>query len=197
MKIAVTGASGFVGSALTPFLTGGGHQVFPIRRSADWDPENGTINQLALEGMAAVVHLAGENIAQGRWTAAKKARIRDSQVKGTKFLSESLLKLKRPPQVLVSASAIGYYGDRGDEVLGEESPAGTGFLPEVCRQWEGATDPATRGGIRVVHLRTGIVFSGKGGALGQMLVPFKLGVGGKIGSGKQYWSWISIDDLCG
>jgi len=196
MKIAVTGSSGLVGSALKPFLTGAGHQVFPIRRPADWDPENGTINGLALEGMDAVVHLAGENIAAGRWTAARKARIRDSRVKGTKLLSESLLKLKTPPPVLVSASAMGYYGDRGDEVLREESPAGTGFLPEVCRQWEAATDAATRGGIRVVHLRTGLILSSQGGALGQMRLPFKLGAGGKIGSGKQYWSWISMDDLC-
>jgi len=196
MKIAVTGSTGLVGSALTPFLTDGGHQVFQLRRPAHWDPDNGTINRLVLEGMDAVVHLAGENIAAGRWTAAKKARIRDSRVKGTKLLSESLSTLNRPPQVLVSASAIGYYGHRGNEVLREESPAGTGFLPEVCRQWEAATDPATRGGIRVVHVRTGLVLSSKGGALDKMLLPFKLGVGGKIGSGNQYWSWISLNDLC-
>jgi hypothetical protein len=146
--------------------------------------------------MDAVVHLAGENIAGGRWTAAQKARIRDSRVTGTRLLSESLPKLSRPPRVLVSASATGYYGNRGSEVLREESPPGTGFLSDVCREWEAATDPASRGGIRVVHIRTGLVLSSRGGALEKMLMPFKLGVGGKIGSGNQYWSWISIDDLC-
>src|SRR6266566_4624603 len=146
--------------------------------------------------MNAVVHLAGENIAGGRWTAARKERILNSRVKGTKLIAETLGNLPQPPQVLVSASAIGYYGDRGSELLREQSPPGTGFLPDVCRQWEAATDAATRKGIRVVHLRTGIVLSGKGGALRKMLLPFKLGVGGKIGSGEQYWSWISIDDHC-
>ena len=197
MKIAMTGSTGLVGSALVPLLESNGHQVLRMRRPGHWDPEKGTIDKSVLEGVEAVINLAGESIAGSRWTAAKKARIRDSRVKGTKLLSESLAKLNRQPQVLVSSSAIGYYGDRGSEVLREESPPGKGFLPDVCRQWEAATDPATRAGIRVVHVRTGLVLSGKGGALRQMLLPFKLGVGGKIGSGRQYWSWISLDDLCG
>ena len=196
MKIAITGSTGLVGSALVPLLTAGGHQVLPLRRPGHWDPERGTIDKTVLEGVDAVINLAGENIAAGRWTNAQKAKIRDSRVKGTKLISETIAKLERRPQVMVSASATGYYGDRGSEVLREDSPPGTGFLPDVCRQWEAATDPAARAGIRVVHVRTGLVLSGKGGALGKMLLPFKMGVGGVIGSGKQYWSWISLDDLC-
>lgn len=202
MRILVSGSTGLVGSDLVLFLTNAGHQVSRLVRSGNssgsvrWDPETGTIDRSGLEGIDAVVHLAGENIAAGRWTAAKKARIRDSRVKGTRLLSESIAGMARPPRVLVSASAIGYYGDRGDEVLREESPPGSGFLPEVCRQWEAATNPATRKGIRVVHLRTGLVLSGKGGALAKMLLPFKMGVGGKIGSGRQYMSWITLDDHC-
>ena len=196
MKVAVTGSTGLVGSALIPLLESAGHEVVRLRRPAQWDPEKGTADPSAFGGVDAVVHLAGENIAGGRWTAARKERILNSRVKGTKLIAETLGNLPKPPQVLVSASAIGYYGDRGSELLREQSPPGTGFLPDVCRQWEAATDAATRKGIRVVHLRTGIVLSGKGGALRKMLLPFKLGVGGKIGSGEQYWSWISIDDHC-
>ncbi len=196
MKVAVTGSTGLVGSALIPLLESAGHEVVRLRRPAQWDPETGAADPSAFGGVDAVVHLAGENIAGGRWTAARKERILNSRVKGTKLIAETLGNLPQPPQVLVSASAIGYYGDRGSELLREQSPPGTGFLPDVCRQWEAATDAATRKGIRVVHLRTGIVLSGKGGALRKMLLPFKLGVGGKIGSGEQYWSWISIDDHC-
>ncbi len=196
MKVAVTGSTGLVGSALIPLLESAGHEVVRLRRPAQWDPEKGVADPSAFGGVDAVVHLAGENIAGGRWTAARKERILNSRVKGTKLIAETLGNLPKPPQVLVSASAIGYYGDRGSELLREQSPPGTGFLPDVCRQWEAATDAATRKGIRVVHLRTGIVLSGKGGALRKMLLPFKLGVGGKIGSGEQYWSWISIDDHC-
>ncbi len=191
-----------VGSALAPFLSGAGHDVCRLVRSAGlqgstrWNPDDGTIDRAGIEGCDAVVHLAGENIAGGRWTAARKARIRDSRVRGTRFLSETLAGMARPPRVLVSASAIGYYGDRGNELLFEGSGTGTGFLPDVCRQWEVATDPAMRKGIRVVQIRIGVVLSSKGGALGKMLLPFKMGVGGKVGSGEQYMSWITLSDLC-
>ena len=196
MRIAVTGSTGLIGSALVPWLTNGGHEVIRMRRPADWDPDAGTVHSSVLNGVSAVVHLAGENIAAGRWTASRKTRIRDSRIKGTTLIAETLGKLEKPPQVLVSASAIGYYGDRGREVLPEDSSPGNGFLVDVCRQWEGATDAATRKGIRVVYLRTGIVLSEKGGALQKMLLPFKFGLGGKVGSGNQFWSWISLDDVC-
>jgi uncharacterized protein len=196
MKIAVTGATGLVGSALLSSLNKAGHDVIALRRPTHWNPDDGTVDPAVFQGVEAVIHLAGENIAAGRWTAAKKARIRDSRVKGTKLISDTLARLERPPAVLVSMSAIGYYGDRGDEVLNEESGPGRGFLADVCRQWEAATDSATRKGIRVVHPRTGLVLSKKGGALEKIVLPFKFGVGGKIGSGKQYMSWITLDDLC-
>ena len=196
MKIAVTGSTGLVGSALVPFFKEAGHEVFSLLRPTHWNPETGFIDPAAFDGVEGVIHLAGENIASGRWTASKKARIRDSRVKGTKLISDSLAKLDKPPKVLVSLSAVGYYGNRADEVLREESGPGRGFLADVCRQWEAATDSATRKGIRVVHPRTGLVLSRKGGALEKIILPFKFGVGGKIGSGKQYWSWITLDDLC-
>lgn len=196
MKIVVTGASGLIGSALVPSLVSSGHQVIGLRRPADWDPERRTIDVSVFDSVDAVIHLAGESIAGGRWTAARKSRIRESRVKGTRLIAEALAGMDRPPDVLVSASAIGYYGDRGSEVLHEDSAAGNGFLADVCRQWESATDSATRKGIRVVHLRTGLVLSKTGGALPKMLTPFKLGVGGRIGSGHQYWSWISLQDVC-
>ncbi len=205
MKVLVSGASGLVGSALVPFLTAGGHRVTRLVRSQPrpgvaeihWDPAAGVQDLRSLEGMDAVVHLAGENIASGRWTAARKARIRDSRVTGTSTLCETLTRLAQPPKVLVSASAIGYYGDRGAEPLWENSAFGTGFLPEVCRVWEEATQPAVHKGIRVVLLRIGIVLSPAGGALAKLLFPFKLGLGGIIGSGKQYMSWIALDDVAG
>ena len=196
MKIAVTGATGLVGSALLPLLTKQGHDVVKMARPSQWDPERGTVEATALTGTDAMVHLAAENIAAGRWTSAQKSRIRDSRTGGTKLIADNLARLQKPPQVLISASAIGYYGDRGGELLREDSAAGTGFLADVCRQWEAATDSATRKGIRVVHLRIGVVLSPRGGALQKMLFPFKMGIGGKIGSGKQYWSWIALDDLC-
>src|SRR2546427_5172036 len=195
MKIAITGSTGLVGSALVPLLTRAGHDVLSLARPSQWNPEKGTVDQKAVDGIDALIHLAGENIAAGRWTAAQKARIRDSRVKGTRLIAEAIAKMQKLPQVMISASAIGYYGDRGSEILREDSAPGKGFLPDVCRQWEGATDPATRKGIRVVHLRTGVVLSKNGGALQKMLFPFKAGIGGKIGSGRQYWSWISIDDV--
>jgi hypothetical protein len=150
-----------------------------------------------VEAPDAFVHLAGENIAAGRWTAARKARIRDSRVKVTRRLCESLARLSQPPKVVVSASAVGYYGDRSDEVLTEESPSGAGFLAQVCREWEAACGPAVQKGIRVVNLRTGMVLSAAGGMLPRILPPFRMGLGGRIGSGRQYMSWIALDDLVG
>jgi uncharacterized protein (TIGR01777 family) len=203
MKILVTGATGMIGTALIARLKKEGHDTARLVRSGPaagtdvlWDPNAGTINLAGLEGFDAVVHLAGESIASGRWTAARKERIRKSRVKGTRLLAESLVKLQHPPKVLVSSSAIGYYGDRGNTVLTEESSPGTGFLSDVCRLWEAATEPASQKGIRVVHVRTGIVLSTRGGALVAMLLPFRLGVGGKIGTGGQYMSWITITDQC-
>ena len=202
MKILVTGASGTVGSALVPFLTTGGHSVTRLVRAEPkpeevrWDPAAGQIDKAGLEGHDAVVHLAGESIA-GRWTATKKKKIRDSRVQGTRLLAEALSGLARPPKVLVCASALGYYGNRGEEKLREDSGAGSGFLAEVCQQWEAAAEPARQKGIRVANLRIGIILSSVGGALVQMLLPFKLGVGGKIGSGQQYWSWVAVDDVAG
>jgi uncharacterized protein len=201
MKILVTGARGLIGSALVPFLAAHGHEVSCVSRSAKdasalrWDPEQGTID--ALEGFDAVVHLAGESIAAGRWSARQKARILDSRVKGTRLIAETLARLRRPAQVLLSASAVGYYGDRGDEILREESASGQGFLSEVCRAWEQATEAAEKAGLRVVRFRIGMVLSARGGALAKMLLPFKAGLGGAIGSGRQWMSWIAIDDLIG
>lgn len=196
MKIVVTGATGLVGTALIPELRSAGHEIVLLRRPTDWNPDARFINTAAFGGSDAVVHLAGENIANGRWTAARRARIRDSRVKGTRLIADTLGGMADRPHVLISASAIGYYGDRGDEILREQSGSGTGFLSEVCREWESATDAATRKGIRVVHLRTGIVLSKDGGALPKMLLPFRFGLGGRIGSGNQYWSWISLHDVC-
>ena len=150
---------------------------------------------LDLEGIDAAVHLAGENIASSRWTPAQKAKIRESRVAGTRLLAETLSKLKTPPKTLVCASAIGFYGDRSDQRLNEDSPPGTGFLADTCREWEAAAKPAADRGIRVVHLRTGVVLASQGGALAKMLTPFRLGIAGIIGSGQQYMSWISLDDL--
>ena len=202
MNVLISGATGLIGSALIPELEAGGHEVTRLSRSRSgpgtirWDPSAGTIDG-DLEGTDAVVHLAGESIAQGRWNPEKKRRILESRVQGTLLLSEKVAALGVPPKVMVSTSAVGYYGDRGDEVLTEESPAGADFLAGVCREWEAAAEPARRGGIRVVHPRIGIVLSPKGGALGTTLPIFKLGGGGKIGSGDQWWSWIALDDVVG
>ena len=203
MRILVTGSSGLVGSALAPFLTTGGHSVTRLARQAEsahtgtisWSPQTGVADLGALEGLDAVVHLAGESIASGRWTPQKKAAIRDSRVQGTRLLCEALAKLKQPPKVLVSASAIGYYGDRGDERLWENSAYGQDFLAGVCRDWEAATAAAR--GIRVVNLRFGMVLSLAGGALAKMLPPFQLGAGGVMGDGRQYMSWVALDDAIG
>ncbi len=203
MKVLISGAKGFIGSALSRALQNEGHQLTSLTRKKStedfsdiyWNPEQGLLDQSRLEGFEAVIHLAGESIAEGRWTEEKKKRIRDSRVQGTTFLSESLARLQSPPQVFVTASAIGFYGDRGNEVLDESSSGGQGFLPEVCQAWENSTAAAKAKGIRTVHVRTGIVLGKEGGALKAMLIPFKLGVGGRLGDGQQYMSWIVREDL--
>lgn len=204
MKVLVSGASGLVGSALVAFLATGGHQVSRLVRRGPaaedeirWDPSGGTLDKQRIHGFDAVVHLAGENIASGRWNDSRKKRILDSRVESTRLLCETLAELDDRPQVFVCASAIGIYGHRGDEELTEESAPGDGFLPEVCQAWEDACEPVRAKGIRVVNLRTGVVLTPAGGALQKMLLPFKLGLGGIVGNGKQYWSWISLDDLIG
>ncbi|MBX3437919.1 MAG: TIGR01777 family oxidoreductase [Planctomycetaceae bacterium] len=203
--IAVSGAGGLIGSMLVEQLPTQGRSVIRLVRETprsaihevQWDTEGGLVNPTRLEGIFGVVHLAGENIAGGRWTEDRKRRIRESRVQGTETLCRNLALLHRKPKVLVCASAIGYYGDRGDEMLDESSPAGHGFLPGVCQEWEQATAPAAEAGIRVVNLRFGIVLSTAGGALEKMLTPFKMGAGGKVGSGKQYWSWVALADVVG
>jgi uncharacterized protein len=202
MNILLSGASGLIGSTLTPFLTTNGHQVVKLSRrsskgdgaTATWDPATGKIDLSQAGPLDAVVHLAGETIAQ-RWTPAAKARISESRIHGTRLLSEALARLPQPPRVLACASATGFYGHRGDEMLNEQSARGSGFLAEVCQAWEAATQPAAQKGIRVVNLRLGIVLSPVGGALGKMLPAFRLGLGGKLGGGQHYWSWIALDDV--
>lgn len=202
MKVLVTGSHGLIASALIPRLQGDGHTVTRLVRQSpgpgelQWDPEGGTIDRGGVEGHDAVVHLAGVGIGDHRWTAQHKRAVLDSRVKGTRLLSETIAGLEQKP-VLVSGSAVGYYGNRGDEQLTEASAPGDDFLAEICTQWEAATAAADAAGIRVVHLRTGIVLSKGGGAIKQMLTPFKLGVGGKLGSGRQWFSWIHIDDEVG
>jgi len=201
LRIIISGASGLIGAALSQFLATGGHDVRALVRRTPreseifWDPQAGTIDAAQLEGVDVVVHLAGENLAGGRWTAACKKRFVDSRVGPTTLLSKTLASLNRVPTVMVSASAIGFYGNRGDEPLTELSPPGEGFLPDLCQQWEAACQPATNAGIRVVHPRIGVVLSAKGGALAKMLPPFKFGGGGVIGSGQQVMSWIAHEDL--
>jgi len=203
LHVAITGARGLIGSALAWRLTDEGHRVSAlVRRTPQpgqipWNPEAGILNPEHLEGVDAVVHLAGENVG-ARWTPAKKTRIRNSRVQGTRLLSETLARLRRPAAVLISASAVGIYGNRKEEVLDEHSPLGDpkeDFLAAVGQDWEAAADPARTAGIRVVHPRLGLVLSPAGGALGRMLPPFRLGLGGQFGSGSQWMSWIVIDDV--
>lgn len=204
MRIVVSGSSGLIGGSLVPFLTTGGHSVTRLVRrdpgkgpTVRWDPVLGTIDQDGLEAHDAIVHLAGENIAGGRWTERSKKRIRDSRIDGTRLLCDAINRLRKPPKTLVCASAIGFYGDRGEELLDERFEAGTGFLADLCKDWEAITESVRPRGIRVVNVRFGIVLSPAGGALAKMLTPFKLGGGGALGSGRQYMSWIAIDDVVG
>jgi uncharacterized protein (TIGR01777 family) len=204
MKVVVTGSSGLIGSALVPFLTSGGHEVKRLvrrgPRSEDeirWDPSRGEIDGTALEGVDAVVHLSGENVAGGRWTDARKARIRDSRIDSTRALARALASLERRPKVLISASAIGHYGDRGEEWVSESSPPAADFLAQLAVDWEAAAEPAVAAGIRVAHPRFGLVLSPAGGALAKLLPPFRLGLGGVVGPGTQYMSWVAIDDVVG
>jgi uncharacterized protein (TIGR01777 family) len=203
--VAVTGASGLIGSALVRWLEADGHRVTRlVRRAAgpgeiSWDPENGRLESGQLEGLDAVIHLAGENVG-ARWTAARKRRIKSSRTRGTRLIAEAIARARRRPGMLVSASAMGIYGSRGDEVLTENSPVGDpalDFFAEVGREWEAAAEPARASGVRVIHPRFGLVLSPEGGALKKMLLPFRLGLGGRLGSGTQWMSWISIDDVVG
>ena len=203
MRVAITGSTGLVGSEVVSVLSAAGHEAVRLVRRAPapgekavrWNPAQGEVDVAGLEGFDAVIHLAGENVGSGRWTAVRKTAIRDSRVNGTRLLCDALAGLARPPKTLVCASAIGYYGDRGEELLTEESSPGTGFLAEVSREWEAASGSAARKGIRVVILRIGVVLSSNGGALSRMLPLFRAGLGGVIGGGSQYLSWVALDDL--
>jgi uncharacterized protein len=205
LRIAATGATGLVGSALRAFLSTGGHTVFRLVRPAKvavpedipWDPASASLEAARLEGLDAVIHLAGESIGSGRWTAARKERILASRVESTRLLAKTLATLGTPPRVLLCASAVGWYGDRGDEDLDDASGPGRGFLADVCREWEAAAAPAVDRGIRVVHLRFGVILSAAGGVLARMVPPFLVGAGGPAGSGRQQVSWISLDDVLG
>ncbi|MFN0205075.1 MAG: TIGR01777 family oxidoreductase [Planctomycetota bacterium] len=205
LRIGITGANGLVGSSLAAFLTTGGHTVIPITRPGrqkynylseriEWDPKAGKIESTKLEGFDAIIHLAGENIASRRWSTKQKEEIRRSRVEGTRFLTSEIIKLKNPPRVFVSASAIGIYANRGDEILTETSAPGLDFLSKVCQEWEAAAQPARDRGVRTVNLRFGVILAARDGALKKMLIPFLLGAGGRVGSGDQWMSWISLYD---
>ncbi|WP_339911670.1 TIGR01777 family oxidoreductase [Symmachiella dynata] len=203
MKVLVSGASGLVGGAVVQAFLDAGHDVSRlVRRRISvsendhfWDPAAGKLDPVALQGVDVMIHLGGDNIADGRWTPEKKERIRDSRVDSTRLLAETAAKLEHPPKTFLCASAIGFYGDRGNETLDEGSTPGTGYLPEVCQDWEAACQPARDKGIRVVNLRFGMILSPDGGPLAKMLTPFKMGVGGKVGTGEQYYSWVSLHDV--
>lgn len=208
MNVLVSGGTGFIGSALSRCLSAEGHEVSlltrrallpaaPARHVFHWDPPARRIDGSAFAGMGAVVHLAGESLAEGRWSEARKRRIVDSRVGTTRLLAEAIADRATPPRVLVSASAVGYYGSRGEELLTEESAPGGGFLAELCREWEAAVAPASARGVRVVLVRIGVVLGPGGGALAKMLLPFRLGLGGPLGNGRQWMSWVALDDLLG
>jgi uncharacterized protein (TIGR01777 family) len=205
LDVAIAGASGLIGRNLTAFLSTGGHQVRrlvrrqpqPGAREIYWNPRLGDLNPADLGGLDAVVHLSGRNLAAWRWTPEIKRQIEYSRVASTHFLCETLAQMPRPPRTLICASAIGYYGDRGDELVDEAATPGTGFLAELCERWEAATEPARDAGIRVVNLRTGLVLTSAGGLLRNMLLPFRLGLGGQLGDGRQVMSWIGLDDMLG
>lgn len=205
MKILVSGSTGFVGTALVKFLKRQGHNVIRLVRRREntdeaqigWDIRRGQLDPASLEGIDAVIHLAGESIAGGRWSEERKRRILESRVKGTRLLAETLANMENPPKTLICASAIGYYGNRGDEILTEVSGSGRGFLAEVCRQWEAAAQPAASQGIRTVNLRFGMILHPEGGALKAMLWPFRLGLAGNLGNGRQYMSWVALEDVIG
>jgi len=200
MKVLITGASGLIGTALTASLRAQGHEPVPLVRTTPrpgerrWDPARGELDDEVFDGVDGVVHLAGAGIGSHRWTGEYKRVLRDSRVGATALLAEAMARLDHPPRVLVSGSAIGWYGDRGDELLTEASQPGAGFLAELCRDWERATRPASEAGVRVAHIRTGIVLSPDGGALARQLPLFRMGLGGRFGNGRQWQSWISIDD---
>jgi uncharacterized protein (TIGR01777 family) len=201
-RILVSGASGLIGTALLPSLAAAGYQVSRLVRGSSssagdirWDPTQ-PLQPDRVSGFDAVIHLAGESVV-GRWSAAKKKQIRDSRVIGTQHLAESIANASNPPRLFISASAIGYYGNRGDEIMLENNPSGVGFLPQVCREWEAACDPAARAGIRTANIRIGLVLSPAGGTLRALLPNFRMGLGGRMGTGRQWWSWIDIEDIVG
>ena len=204
MRIIVSGSHGLVGKALIKALSADGHDIYRLVRHApnaereiEWSPDRYSIQISRIEGFDAVYHLAGESIASGRWNDEKKKRIRESRTRGTKLLADALANLSQPPKTLISASAIGYYGNRGDELLTESSPPGKDFLADVCVEWEKATEHARAKGVRVVNTRFGIILDKEGGALAKMLPPFRMGIGGRVGDGKQWMSWIALDDVIG
>lgn len=204
MKILLSGASGLLGSALSHTLTDNGHEIFRlVRRPLDddhaiyWKPSAGALDSASVDSFDIVIHLGGANLAEGRWTESRKRILVDSRVNSTRLLATTLASLDKKPNLFICASATGFYGDRGDELLTEDAAAGQGFLADLTKQWEQACAPAVQAGLRTVNLRFGIVLSPEGGALRKMLLPFKLGIAGKLGSGDQYWSWISLNDVVG
>ena len=204
MKFLISGSSGLIGSALASAFGAAGHEIVRLVRHRSgqpgnvvWDPLGESMEPAPLEGVDVVVHLSGESLADGRWTNAKKKRFWDSRVCSTSLLSKTLAQLQRQPSLMISASAVGFYGDRGEEILTEDSPAGTGFVADLCREWEGASAVVAAAGVRVIHMRLGIVLARNGGALPKMLTPFRLGLGGIIGSGRQFVGWIALEDVVG